>query len=211
MCWNIRKLKLPFISMFLVICLFIGTTSDVYAATKIYYGDYGIVGGIMCHSTRVKYTYDTVSGKTVNKSKGKWTTVATYTCSKTKKKGQSYSLSRSETTTLSTSINATIPLDILKSVVPDKVSSLIGNGIGVGVTKSKSESVTCSGSGTLYNKGDIAKLQVRYITKTQVRTLICQKQVQATSGKWENSGSTYKKKITIINKYPDHRIKEVTK
>lgn len=120
-------------------------------------------------------------------------------------------VSRAEMNTYSVTISATIPLDILKSVVPDRAAKLIGGSISAGATKSKSETITCAGDGYLYKKGDVAKLQVRDITETEVRTLKCQKQKQTISGKWVDVGKSYTKKITIVNKYPDHRIKEVLK
>lgn len=50
----------------------------------------------------------------------------------------------------------------------------------------------------------VAKLQVRYITETEVRTVQCQKQDSTISQpKWHNVGSSYTKKITIKNQYPD--------
>ena len=185
--------------------------NEAYAKTNTYYGDYGITGGTVCYSTRVKYTYDTVNGRKVTSKKGNYKTKASYTCQKTKKNGTHYSLSRAEMDIYSVTINATIPLDILKSVVPSRASKLIGDSISVGATKSKSQTITCSGDGYLYKKGDVAKLQVRDITETEVRTLTCQKQKQNLYGKWVNVGKPYTKKITIVNEYPDHRIKEILK
>lgn len=198
-------------SLLLAISISCCFSNKAFAKTNTYYGDYGITGGQVCYATRVKYTYDTVNGKSVTSKKSEYKTKASYTCSKTKKQGTHYSLSRAEINSYSVSINASIPLDILKSVVPERAASLIGGSISVGVTKTNSETITCAGDGYLYKKGDVAHLQVRDITETEVRTLKCQKQQQNINGKWKNVGNSYTKKITIVNKYPDHRIKEVLK
>lgn len=181
--------------------------SNVNAKVFTYYGDY-TTWGFLCHSRRVKYTYDSSKGRKCSTSKSDWKTVDSFTCSKTTKKGQHYSLSHQESTTDSVNVSATIPLKFLKQIVPDKIASIIGDSISAGKTKSKTKSNSCSGDGYLYKKNQVAKLQVRYVTETEVRTVVCQKQYDDITGKWHNSGSPYNKIVTIKNKYPDQRIIE---
>lgn len=56
-------------SLLLAISISCCFSNKAFAKTNTYYGDYGITGGQVCYATRVKYTYDTVNGKSVTSKK----------------------------------------------------------------------------------------------------------------------------------------------
>ncbi|HAV90947.1 hypothetical protein [uncultured Eubacterium sp.] len=205
---KMKKTNHILLSSILLIVFTLSNTINTYAKVKTYYGPEHSSGTQMiAHAERTKYTYDSADDD-ISYTHSNWKTINSFTCSKTTKKGQSYSLSHTVSTTYSVSISASIPFDFIKTIVPKKIEDIMKGSISVGETKSISESTTCSASGVLYKKGQVAELQIRNTTKKRVRIVKCQDQWQSISGEWKNSGKTYEKKIITTHTYPDHRVIE---
>ncbi|SKA68076.1 hypothetical protein SAMN02745111_01526 [Eubacterium uniforme] len=203
-----KKTNHILLSSILLIVLTLSNPIDTYAKVQTYYGPEHSSGTQMiAHATRTKYTYDSTDDD-ISYTHGNWKTINSFTCSKTTKKGQAYTLSHTVNTIYSVSISASIPFEFIEKIVPKKIEDIMKGSISVGVTKSISESTTCSSSGVLYKKGNVAELQIRNTTKKRVRIVKCQDQWQSISGEWKKSGKTYEKKIITTHTYPDHRVIE---
>jgi len=193
---KMKKISQKLMGCFLTLVLIISITAlpsiTSEAKTTTYYGDYGSVGGIMCHSTRVKYTYDTKSVTTTIK-KGTPKKIGKIENKSKKKKNcsSSYSVSYSKTV----SISASIPLDIIKKIVK------INGNVTPSRSYTKSEGCTMTISEVLPKKSSV-NVYLRYDKEIITYKLTCQKQVQNTFGVWKNSGKKYTKTITEVNEYP---------
>lgn len=182
-----KNLSRLFRTLFVTICMIsmFVTSEPVYAAT-VHYGDYGITGGIMCYSTRVKYTQTSCTSTTTKGSKTKVATIENTGSTKATK-----SITLSETTSRSYSVSANIPLDIIKA----DVKATIGGSV------SYSKTISVSASAEVPKKSS-SSVYLRYDTTTTTYTYTCQKQQQNIYGEWINVGKTYTKTLKVVTKVP---------
>ena len=188
-----NKIKTRILTLLLTITMVMVFPYVAEAKTTTYYDDYGIAGGVVCYSTRVKYTYDTAD-KTVKNSKGKTSTVISKVENKSKGNA-TRSTTVSNTKSTSYTISGKVPQTVYQKILNCNLE------LSVGVTKTESQTISATVSADLPAKS-YSEVYLRYDTKTTVYNVVCQKQKQNISGKWVNVGKPYTKKLTKIEKVP---------
>ena len=163
-------------------------TSAKERKLKVYYTNYGLVGGIMVYRTRKKVT----SYLTQKWTKyGKKREVGEITNSTKKTASRGLTVSESTTRTISLSASTTIP----KAVLKNDVSITIGGSLSFNKTISVSvqAKVPPRSSRSVYLRYKRSKAKYKYVVQPQKMN---------TLGKWVNTGKKYTRYNTVTTRVP---------